>query len=139
MKQENRLQLFQEQSVRTLWDEDKELWYFSIIDVVAILTKQTDYQKARKYWNKLKERLTKEGNETVTNCHQLKMIAKDGKMRMTDVTDKQISIFRRCQRSIGRSCKYQFVVCKISKTFIRTKSCINIKWRTHTMEAANKS
>ncbi|MCD4678810.1 MAG: Bro-N domain-containing protein [Bacteroidales bacterium] len=88
-KKENRLQLFQNQSVRTHWDEGKELWYFSVVDVVAILTVQQNYQTARKYWNKLKERLKKEGNETVTNCHQLKMLAKDGKMRMTDVADTE--------------------------------------------------
>jgi hypothetical protein len=63
--------------------------HFSIIDVTAILTDQHNYQTARKYWNKLKERLKKEGNETVTNCHQLKMKATDGKMRMTDVADTE--------------------------------------------------
>ena len=76
MKKENSIQLFQEQKVRTHWDEEQEKWYFSIIDVVAILTEQADFQTARKYWNKLKERLKKEGNQTVTNCHQLKMRAK---------------------------------------------------------------
>ena len=89
MSKEDKIQLFQEQSVRTFWDEDHEKWFFSIVDVVAILTEQKDYQTARKYWNKLKERLKKEGNETVTNCHQLKMFAKDGKMRMTDVADTE--------------------------------------------------
>lgn len=86
---ENNIQLFQNQTIRTYWDEEKELWYFSIIDVIAILTEQKDFQTARKYWNKLKERLKKEGNETVTNCHQLKMLARDGKMRMTDVADTE--------------------------------------------------
>jgi hypothetical protein len=86
---ESRIQLFQNQTLRTYWDEEKELWYFSIIDVIAILTEQKDFQIARKYWNKLKERLKKEGNETVTNCHQLKMLAQDGKMRMTDVADTE--------------------------------------------------
>jgi len=89
MTKENKIQLFQKQKVRTHWDEEKELWFFSIIDVVAILIEQADFQKARKYWNKLKERLKKEGNETVTNCHQLKMEATDGKMRMTDVADTE--------------------------------------------------
>ena len=89
MSKENKIQLFQKQAVRTLWDEEKELWYFSIVDVVAILTEQNNYQTARKYWNKLKERLKKEGNETVTNCHQLKMKAADGKMRLTDVADTE--------------------------------------------------
>ncbi len=89
MSKDNKLQLFQNQSVRTHWDETQEKWYFSIIDVVAILTDQQNFQTARKYWNKLKERLKKEGNETVSNCHQLKMLAQDGKMRLTDVSDSQ--------------------------------------------------
>ncbi len=89
MSKENKLQLFEEQSVRTHWDEEQEKWYFSLIDVIAILTEQQDALTARKYWNKLKERLKKEGNETVTNCHQLKMLAKDGKMRLTDVADTE--------------------------------------------------
>ena len=89
MSKENKLKLFEEQSVRTHWDEEKEKWFFSLIDVIAILTDQQDYLTARKYWNKLKERLKKEGNETVTNCHQLKMLAKDGKMRLTDVADTE--------------------------------------------------
>ena len=84
MGKENKLQLFEEQSVRTHWDEAQEKWFFSLIDVIAILTDQQDYLTARKYWNKLKERLKKEGNETVTNCHQLKMLAKDGKMRLIE-------------------------------------------------------
>jgi len=89
MKKENSIQLFQDKRVRTHWDSDHEKWYFSIVDVVGILTGQSDFQKSRKYWNKLKERLTKEGNETVTNCHRLKMLAKDGKNRLTDVADTQ--------------------------------------------------
>ncbi len=87
MSKEKNIQLFQNQKVRTHWDEDQEKWFFSAVDVVAILTNQQDFQTARKYWNKLKERLKKEGNETVTNCHQLKMEAADGKMRATDVAD----------------------------------------------------
>ncbi len=89
MTKEKQIQLFQKQKVRTHWDESNELWLFSIIDVVGILTEQPDFQKARKYWNKLKERLRKEGNETVTNCHQLKMKASDGKMRITDVANTE--------------------------------------------------
>mgnify|MGYP005839583637 CR=1 FL=1 len=85
----DKLKLFQEQSVRTHWDVNLQKWYFAIVDVVAILTQQTDFQKARKYWNKLKERLVKEGNETVTDCHRLKMKAADGKMRFTDVADTE--------------------------------------------------
>ncbi len=85
MNQENKVKLFQEQSIRSHWDDEQEQWYFSIVDVVAVLTEQQNPQTARKYWNKLKERLKKEGNQTVTNCHQLKMLAADGKMRKTDV------------------------------------------------------
>ena len=83
------LQIFEEKKVRTVWDEEQEKWYFSIVDVVTVLT-DNDYQGARKYWNKLKQRLTEEGNQTVTNCHQLKMKAADGKMRLTDVADQRI-------------------------------------------------
>ncbi|MCD4654130.1 Bro-N domain-containing protein [bacterium] len=89
MDKSNKIQLFQKQAVRTLWDEKKELWYFSIIDVLAILTEKNDYQGARNYWKVLKHRLLKEGNETVTNCNRLKMRAQDGKMRMTDVADTE--------------------------------------------------
>ena len=86
------LQIFEEKKVRTVWDEKQEKWYFSIVDVVTVLT-DNDYQGARKYWNKLKQRLTEEGNQTVTNCHQLKMKAADGKMRLTDVADQE-QLFR---------------------------------------------
>ena len=80
------LQLFEEQTIRTAWDEENEEWYFSIVDVVGILTESVD---GRKYWNKLKQRLKDEGNETVTNCHQLKMKAADGKRRFTDVANTE--------------------------------------------------
>jgi len=83
----NKLQLFQDQKIRSHWDEVAEKWYFSIIDIVEILTEQKDYQGARNYWKVLKHRLLKEGNETVTNCNQLKMSSADGKMRLTDVAD----------------------------------------------------
>ena len=81
----NQLKIFEDKKVRTYWDADAEEWYFSIVDVCAVLTDQPDYQKARKYWNKLKQRLVEEGFEPVTNCHQLKMLAADGKNRLTDV------------------------------------------------------
>ena len=67
------IKLFEERKVRTIWDDTHEKWYFSIVDVVAILADSKDFLTARKYWNKLKERLKKEGNETVSNCHQLKL------------------------------------------------------------------
>ena len=90
------LKLFEEQQIRTIWDEVEEKWYFSIVDVVAVLTDSKDQLTARKYWNKLKQRLKGEGNETVTNCHQLKLRASDGKMRLTDVAD-QTQLFRLIQ------------------------------------------
>lgn len=85
----DKVQLFQEQNIRSHWDEDKEIWFFSIVDVVGILTEQKDLKGARNYWKVLKHRLLKEGNETVTNCNQLKMRAQDGKMRKTDVADTE--------------------------------------------------
>ena len=83
------IQLFEDQPIRTAWVEDEEEWYFSIVDVVGVLTEQIDYQKSRKYWNKLKQRLKEEGSQLVTNCHQLKMTAQDGKKRSTDVANTE--------------------------------------------------
>jgi len=85
MSQDSKVKLFQEQSIRSHWDDEQEQWYFSIVDVISILTEQKDHQGARNYWKVLKHRLVKEGNETVTNCNRLKMLAADGKMRKTDV------------------------------------------------------
>jgi hypothetical protein len=76
---------FDGHAIRRIYNEETETWWFSVIDVVQVLTQQADYQTARKYWNKLKERLSKEGSQLVTNCHQLKMPADDGKRRLTDV------------------------------------------------------
>ena len=83
------IQLFEDKKIRTAWDAEKEEWYFSIVDVVCVLTDSPDYQTGRKYWNKLKQRLKEEGSELVTICHQLKMTAADGKKRLTDVADTQ--------------------------------------------------
>ncbi|NDP38318.1 MAG: hypothetical protein GZ093_06145 [Rhodoferax sp.] len=80
---------FDGQTIRRLYDETTEIWWFSVIDVVQVLTQQVDYQTARKYWNKLKERLSKEGSESVTNCHRLKLPAADGKNYLTDVATAQ--------------------------------------------------
>jgi BRO family, N-terminal domain len=96
MKEQNKIKLFEDKKVRTFWDADQEKWYVSIIDVVAILTEQYSFQSARNYWKVLKHRLLKEGNETVTNCNQLKMEAEDGKMRLTDVADTE-QLFRLIQ------------------------------------------
>ena len=92
MTQKQAIQLFEQKRVRTAWDTDKEKWYISIVDTVAVLT-DNDYQTARKYWKVLKGRLIKEGNELVTNCYQLKFMAPDGKMRLTDVADTE-QLFR---------------------------------------------
>ena len=96
MTKKEALKLFEDKKVRIIWDDEQEKWYFSIIDVVAILTDSQDYQTARNYWKVLKNRLSKEGNETVTNCNQLKMQAADGKMRITDVADTE-QLFRLIQ------------------------------------------
>ena len=93
MTKENVIKLFEDKQVRSVWDEDAEKWYISVVDVVSVLTDSVD---GRKYWNKLKQRLKEEGNETVTNCHQLKMQASDGKMRLTDVADVE-QLFRLIQ------------------------------------------
>ena len=82
----NSIKLFEEHKVRTSWNSEEEKWYFSVIDIVAILTESKD---PTAYWRKLKQRLKAEGNETVTNCHGLKMVALDGKMRLTDVLDTE--------------------------------------------------
>ena len=80
------IQKFEERSIRTAWDEEREEWYFSVVDVIAVLTESID---PAAYWRKLKQRLKAEGNETVTNCHGLKMRATDGKMRVTDVANTE--------------------------------------------------
>ena len=82
----NEIQLFEDQKIRVAWDAEREEWYFSIVDVVTVLTNSTD---PKAYWRKLKQRLKAEGNETVTNCHALKMRAADGKNRLTDVADTE--------------------------------------------------
>ncbi len=89
MTQNDKIQLFEDKRIRTAWDEEKEEWYFSIVDVVGVLTEQPDYQAARNYWKVTKKRLKDEGNETVTSCNQLKMTASDGKKRLTDVADTE--------------------------------------------------
>ena len=86
MTKENAIKLFQDQKIRVEWDSSQEKWFFSIVDVIGVLSQSINPPV---YWRKLKERLKKEGNETVTNCHGLKMKAADGKMRMTDVADTE--------------------------------------------------
>ena len=93
MTQKQAIQLFEERKVRTVWDDEAGKWYVSIVDVIAVLTESKD---AAAYWRKLKQRLKAEGNETVTNCHGLKMTAPDGKMRLTDVANVE-QLFRLVQ------------------------------------------
>ena len=95
MTKKQQIKVFEDKKVRVAWDDEKEKWYFSIVNVCEVLT-DSDYQAARKYWKVLKGRLKKEGNETVTNCYQLKMLAPDGKMRSTDVADTE-QLFRLIQ------------------------------------------
>ena len=95
MTKQQALQLFEERKVRSVWDNEQEKWYFSIVDVVAVLT-DSDYQGARNYWKVLKNRLKKEGNESVTNCNQLKLASTDGKSYKTDVADTE-QLFRLVQ------------------------------------------
>ena len=90
MEQQDKIQIFEDKRIRTAWDEEKEEWYFSIVDVVAVLTDQPNQRGASNYWAKLKQRLKEEGaNQLLTNCQQLKMTALDGKKRMTDVADTE--------------------------------------------------
>ena len=96
MSVHTQIKIFEEKKVRTIWDAETEEWYFSVVDVVAVLTESIDFLTARKYWNKLKQRLKEEGNETVTNCHQLKLPAADGKKRLTDVATTE-QLFRLIQ------------------------------------------
>jgi hypothetical protein len=83
------IKLFDNKKIRSQWDAEQSKWFFSIVDVIAILSDQLTFQGARNYWKVLKNRLLKEGNETVTNCNRLKLIAEDGKMRLTDVADTE--------------------------------------------------
>ncbi len=85
----NNLTIFEDYKIRRLYNEQTETWLFSVIDIIQALIQQPDYQTVRKYWNKLKQRLKNEGSEVVTNCHQLKMTAEDGKLRLTDVANAE--------------------------------------------------
>ena len=85
----SKIKVFENKNVRTVWNEEEEDWYFSVVDVCWVLADSPDYTTARKYWNKLKQRLSEEGSQLVTNCHQLKLLAADGKMRETDVLNSK--------------------------------------------------
>ncbi len=86
---QNDLAIFEEHQIRRIYEEDTEAWFFSVIDIVQILTDQPDYQLARNYWKVLKSRLKKEGSQTVTKCNRLKMMAEDGRARFTDVANAE--------------------------------------------------
>ena len=87
MKHIPKIAIFEGKKIRRQWDEKQEKWFFSVVDIIQVLTDQIDFTRARKYWNKLAERLRKEGSQVVTKCHQLKMQASDGKFYKTDVSD----------------------------------------------------
>jgi prophage antirepressor-like protein len=92
-QQRNKIKLFENQKIRAVWDEQAEKWWFSVVDIIAVLTES---ENPRHYWTVLKGRLQNEGNQTVTNCERLKMLATDGKMRLTDVADTE-QLFRLIQ------------------------------------------
>ena len=89
MAQEEAIKLFDAKQIRVVWDKETEKYYFSVVDIVQVLTESADYQAARNYWKIVKHRLAEEGNETVTNCNRLKLTAADGKQRLTDVADTE--------------------------------------------------
>ena len=96
MENKTNIKIFQDIKVRSIWNDDSEKWYFSVIDIVSILTEQADYKKAQSYWTTLKNRLKKEGSEIVTKCDKLKLLAADGKNYLTDVADTE-TVFRLVQ------------------------------------------
>ena len=106
---------FDDHKIRSVWDETAEKWYFSVVDVVWVLTEQPSYQRARNYWKVLKSRLLKEGNETVTNCNRLKLLAEDGKFRLTDVVDTE-QLFRLVQSIPSRKAEpFKQWIAKVAK------------------------
>jgi hypothetical protein len=103
------LAIFEGHGIRRLYDEKTETWFFSVVDIIQVLTQQPDYQAARKYWNKLKERLGKEGSQSVTNCHQLKLEAADGKNYLTDVANAE-TLLRLVQSVPSPKMRYEIKV-----------------------------
>ena len=117
MERNENIQLFEDSRIRTAWDETNEEWYFSIVDVVGVLTDSPDYNTGRKYWNKLKQRLKEEGSELVTNCHQLRMTAADGKKRLTDVADTE-QLLRLIQSVPSPKAKMYIESCRPNRTHL---------------------
>lgn len=119
-----KLLIFDDQTIRTAWDEENEEWYFSIVDVVGVLTEQPDIDGARNYWKVLKNRLSKEGSQLVTNCNQLKMRAQDGKRRLTDVANTE-QLLRLIQSIPSKKAepfklwpsRYYIAKCQASRTY----------------------
>ena len=122
----NEIQLFEDQKIRVAWDAAREEWYFSIVDVVGVLTDSPDYNTGRKYWNKLKQRLKDEGSELVTNCHQLKMRAADGKNRLTDVADTEqlLRIIQSVYIRLLSACKKLCLMCSVLFLYIGAVMCL---------------
>jgi len=112
------LKLFEHKKIRTVWDDQRQDWWFSVVDVIAVLTDQSDVQGARNYWKVLKYRLMEEGNETVTNCNQLKLVAEDGKKRLTDVADTE-QLLRLIQSVPSKKAEpFKLWLAKVGKEFI---------------------
>ncbi len=131
MKQSEAIKIFDGRKVRTLWDSDLEKWFFSIVDTIAVLTDSVD---PGAYWRKLKEHLLKEGNETVTNCHSLKMKAIDGKMRKTDVADTE-QLFRLIQ-SVPSPKAEPFAMCLESDREFALKLAFRSIAKSHLIQKA---
>ena len=132
---ETALKLFEDKKIRTHWDESQEKWYFSIVDVIAALT-ENDYQHARNYWKVLKTRLKAEGNQSVTNCNQLKMQSSDGKFYNTDVADTE-QILRLIQSVPSKKAEpFKVWLAELSATEISKKE--NPKGFCETMRVASR-
>jgi len=120
--------IFEEHEIRRLYDEKTETWFFSAVDIVQVLTQQPSYQTARKYWNKLRERLNKEGSQLVTNCHRFKLPADDGKMRLTDVADAETLL--RLVQSVPNSATHSTHVTTLMVLTTISTSCARRQLRT---------
>ncbi len=118
--------LFEDRKIRTVWDDEQEKWYFSIVDMVGVLTDQPDTEHARNYWKVLKHRLKKEGNESVTNCNRLKLMAEDGKQRLTDVADME-QLFRIIQSvSSSKAEPIKLWMTRVVREQVETKTGRNV-------------